>query len=247
MDEIKYLVDVFKQYGFLGVIFVSFVYLLINSIKNDWFKKLYSKVQEFFIFVFLKSKTKEVTSSDISITESDVINHDIFNYIDLWSYSKVPTIQFSTEYRTVVFRRYLIIFLKSYKTNIKEFIQNEEYKKMDSAQLWRSFLTLITDIVYDYEKSMEEQGIPKIIIDKMKAKNNDTINLIIDLIEGICNSSFYNSEGNFLKVYSILNIILSVLENTISHSEATCNSINGQLKGLSFNDNGKIVTEPSVH
>jgi hypothetical protein len=46
------------------------------------------------------------------------------------------------------------------------------------------------------------------------------------------------------KVYSILNIVLSILENTISGSESTCNSINGQLSGLSFNDGGRIVTEP---
>jgi len=244
MEEIKYLVDVFKEYGVTGVIVIAIALLITGSIKLGWLKKLYSKVQEFFIFVFLKSKTKEVTSSDISITESDVINHDIFNYIDLWTYSKVPTIQFSTEYRTVVFRRYLSIFLKSYKSNIKNYIQDDEFKKMDNAQLWRSFLKLVNDIVYDYEKNMAEQGIPKIIIDKMKVKNNDMINLIIDLIEGICNSSFYNSENNLLKVYSILNIILSILENTISHSESTCNSINGQLKGLSFNDGGRIVTEP---
>ena len=240
MEEIKYLVDVFKEYGVTGVIVIAIALLITGSIKLGWLKKLYSKVQEFFIFVFLKSKTKEVTSSDISITESDVINHDIFNYIDLWTYSKVPTIQFSTEYRTVVFRRYLSIFLKSYKSNIKNYIQDDEFKKMDNAQLWRSFLKLVNDIVYDYEKNMAEQGIPKIIIDKMKVKNNDMINLIIDLIEGICNSSFYNSENNLLKVYSILNIILSILENTISHSESTCNSINGQLKGLSFNHQ-KIV------
>lgn len=244
MEEIKYLVDVFKEYGVTGVIVIAIALLITGSIKLGWLKKLYSKVQEFFIFVFLKSKTKEVTASDISITESDVINHDIFNYIDLWTYSKVPTIQFSTEYRTVVFRRYLSIFLKSYKSNIKNYIQDDQFKKMDNAQLWRSFLKLVTDIVYDYEKNMAEQGIPKIIIDKMKVKNNDMINLIIDLIEGICNSSFYNSENNLLKVYSILNIILSILENTISHSESTCNSINGQLKGLSFNDGGRIVTEP---
>lgn len=244
MEEIKYLVDVFKEYGVTGVIVIAIALLITGSIKLGWLKKLYSKVQEFFIFIFLKSKTKEVTSSDISITESDVINHDIFNYIDLWTYSKVPTIQFSTEYRTVVFRRYLSIFLKSYKSNIKNYIQDDQFKKMDNAQLWRSFLKLVTDIVYDYEKNMAEQGIPKIIIDKMKVKNNDMINLIIDLIEGICNSSFYNSENNLLKVYSILNIILSILENTISHSESTCNSINGQLKGLSFNDGGRIVTEP---
>lgn len=244
MEEIKYIIEVFKEYGITGAVLVGIALLIISSIKLGWFKKFYSKAQEFFLFFFLKSKTKDLTAVDISITESDVDNHDVFNYIDLWTYSKVPTIQFSTEYRTVVFRKYLTIFLKNYKSNIKKFVQSGNFKTMDNAQLWQGFLKLMTDVVYDYEKEMEEVGIPKIIIEKMKVKNNDMINLIIDLIGGICNSSFYNSENNLLKVYSILNIILSILENTISGSEATCNSINGQLAGLSFSDGGRIVTEP---
>jgi hypothetical protein len=244
MSEIKYLIDIFKDYGVIGVILVAIGLAIIGVIKSSFTKKLYSKLQEFFLFVFLKSKTKEVTSVEISITDSDVSNHDIFNYIDLWTYSKVPTIQFSTEYRTVVFRKYLTIFLKSYKENIKNYISSGEFKNMDNAQLWQSLLKLITDIVYDYEKEMEQSGIPKVVIEKMKVKNNDMINLIIDLIGGICNSTFYNSDHNLLKVYSILNIVLSILENTISSSESTCNSINGQLVGLSFNDGGRIVTEP---
>jgi len=173
-----------------------------------------------------------------SITDSDITNHDIFNYIDFWTYSKVPTIQFSTEYRTVIFRKYLTIYLKSYKGKISEFVINKNYQEMDDAKVWKALLDLINQIIYEYEKEMLNAGIPKIVVDKMKAKNNDTISLTIDLIEGICNSQFYDSEKNFLKVYSILNILLSVLENTISNSETVCNSINGQLKGLKFD--GKI-------
>jgi hypothetical protein len=105
---------------------------------------------------------------------------------------------------------------------------------MDSAKLRTTLLNLINSIVYDYEREAEEFGIPKVVIEKMKLKNNDTITLTIDLIEGVCSSQFYESDKNFLKVYSILNILLSVLENTISNSENVCNSINGQLKGLIF-------------
>jgi hypothetical protein len=105
---------------------------------------------------------------------------------------------------------------------------------MDQAEIWRELLNLINTIVYDYEREMIEVGLPKIVVDKMKLKNNDTITLTIDLIEGICNSQFYTSDKNLLKVYSILNILLSVLENTISNSEEVCDSINGQLKGLTF-------------
>ena len=147
----------------------------------------------------MRNKVKDVNSHVKAIADSDITNHDIFNYIDFWTYSKVPTIQFSTEYRTAVFRKYLTIYLKSYKRKISDFVNSKEYQDMDDAKVWKALL---------------------------------------DLIEGICNSRFYDSEKNFLKVYSILNILLSVLENTISNSESVCNSINGALKGLKFD--GKV-------
>jgi hypothetical protein len=191
---------------------------------------------------FLKNKVKELPTKVIS--ESDITNHDIFNYIDFWTYSKVPTFQFSSEYRTFVFKKYLSIFLKCYKKDLSEFVNAKDYQTMDQSELWRSLLNIINKIVYDYERECEEAGVPKIIIMKMKAKNNDTIQLTIDLIEGITNSQFYESEKNLLKMYSILNIILSILENLISSSETVCNSINGQLKGMWIMDGNRKITEP---
>ena len=230
--------SIFEKYGFKGAIFIIFVFLLISMLKSSWFSSLLSKLSDKFVEKFMRNKVKDASASIKSLTDSDITNHDIFNYIDFWTYSKVPTIQFSTEYRTAVFRKYLAIYLKSYKRKISEFVNSKEYQNMDDAKVWRALLDLINQIVYDYEREMADAGIPKIIIDKMKAKNNDTITLTIDLIEGICNSQFYDSEKNFLKVYLMLNILLSVLENTSSNSEHVCNSINGQLKGLKYD--GKV-------
>ena len=106
---------------------------------------------------------------------------------------------------------------------------------MDEPQILKAFLNLLNQTVYDYEKELVEVGIPSVIIEKMKNKNNDNILLIIDLIQVVCSSNFYQSEKNLLKVYSILHILMSVLENTINSSEGICNSINGQLKGMEFN------------
>ncbi len=231
--------SVLETYGIKGGIFVIIIFLLVTMVKSTWFSNLLSKFSDKIVERFMRNKTKDSNTAK-HITDSDISNHDIFNYIDFWTYSKVPTIQFSTEYRTAVFRKYLSIYLKSYKRKIQDFVTKKEYQSMDDPKIWRAFLDLINQIVFDYEKEMSEAGIPKIVIDKMKVKNNDTIVLTIDLIEGICNSQFYDSDKNFLKVYSILNILLSVLENTISNSESICNSINGQLKGLTFE--GK--TEP---
>jgi hypothetical protein len=115
---------------------------------------------------------------------------------------------------------------------------------MGSSVIKGAFLDLLNKIIYDYERQMFDAGIPNIVIEKMKVRNNDTINLTIDLIEGICGSNFYDSDNNYLKVYSILNIILSVLDNTISNSESTCDSINGQLAGMTFSEGGRVITEP---
>lgn len=228
------------KYGIKGALFSIIVFVLIGALKSKWFSDFLGKMSDKFVERFMKSKTKDVTTHVKMITESDITNHDIFNYIDFWTYSKVPTFNFSTEYRTVVFRKYLTIYLKAYKKNISDFVNSKEYQNMDDPKVWKALLDLINRIIYDYEREMVESGIPKIVIEKMKTKNNDTITLTIDLIEGICNSQFCSSDKNLLKVYSILNILLSVLENTISNSENVCNSINGALKGLTFE--GK--TEP---
>ena len=232
--ELKDILDALREYGFGGTI-IGFVILCLWLIaKSTWFSNIMTKMSDSIFDKFSKKSSDSVKV----INESDVLNHDIFNYIDFWMYSRVPTFQFSTEYRTIVFRKYLTIFLKKHKENIRKYVDNKNFEKMEDAELWTSLLSLINDIIYDYEREMELAGIPKVIIEKMKVKNNDTISLTIDLIEGICNSQFYSSDKNLLKIYSILNIMLSILENTISNSDHICNSINGQLKGMSMD--GKI-------
>jgi hypothetical protein len=237
------MVDIFEKYGWKGLLFVFLIALIYGIAKSNFMAKIMTKISDKFIEWFLKDKTKDLDNVR-NITDSDISNHDVFNYIDFWVYSKVPTFQFSTEYRTAVFKKYLTLYLKSYKTNILKFVQSKEYQEMDAAKLRTTLLNLVNSIIFDYEREAQDAGIPKIVIEKMKAKNNDTITLTIDLIEGVCSSQFYQSEKNLLKVYSILNIILSVLENTISSSETVCNSINGQLKGLKFIDGDKIYIEP---
>lgn len=225
-----------EQHSFISIVVIILVATIFAVVKSQWFGDKISKISDKFIDKFMSNKVKDIKSSVRNINISDIDNHDVFNYIDFWTYSKVPTFQFSTDYRTAVFRKYLVLYLKNYKKNIEKFIENKEYETMDKPKILKSFLNLINQTVYDYEREMIEAGIPLIIIEKMKVKNNDNILLTIDLVEGICSSQFYDGEKNLLKVYSILNILVSILENTINGTEAICNSINGQLKGLRFNN-----------
>ena len=245
--EVIKLIDKYGTNVIYGIVAILFLYTIIYFKTKTFFGTIYtwlgetlSKFTDRFIEKFMRNKTKDVNTGVRKINESDIMNHDIFNYIDFWTYSKVPTFQFSSDYRTAVFRKYLTLYLKNYKKNIEKFITDKSYETMDEPQILKNFLNLINTTVYDYEREMVEVGIPSIVIERMKVKNNDNILLTIDLVEGICSSQFYDSENNLLKIYSILNILLTILESTVNSSEVICNGINGALAGLTFNGH----TEP---
>lgn len=238
--DLSGIIKLIESHGIKSVILFLIVFFIYTLIKNGKMSTILDKIYK----LISKKIIKQKKENNKNISECDILNHDIFNYIDLWIQSKIPTIEYSTEFRTAVFRKYLIIYLESYKSKIKEFINNKEYQKMNESELWKALLDLINNIVADYEKNMVLHKIPNEVIIKMKNRNIESINLTIDLINSMCNSSFYESDKNLLKIYSILNIILSILESTIGMSNEVCNSINGKLKGMTFiNTQGNIVTE----
>lgn len=232
---------IIEKYGLKSTAIITFLFLLVRFVKNKWGIWIIQKISDkLSIFTKNKNETKNIRM----IKESDILNHEIFNYIDFWVSSRIPTIEFSTEYRTIVFRRYLTIYLTNYKSKIYSFLNSKKYQEMDNSEVNQSLLQLINNIIDSYEKEMIDDGIPKYIINKMKCKNDNMVTLTMDLIDNVCNSKFYESDKNFLKVYSILNILLSILENAITESKLVCESINGHLKGFRFRDGDSEVIEP---
>lgn len=235
--SIQELISFLRAHGFQGSLLVIVSFIIWAGLKSTWVsKKITGLFDKFF---------KKTPENPINV--SHVVNHNMFNYIDFWIYSKVPTLNFSTEYRTIIFRKYLTILLMKYRDNVQKYISSAVYEKMDEQELWKSILSLLNAIVYDYEKEMEAMGIPKLVINKMKARNNETITLIIELTESVCSCEFYNSEHNLLKIYTIQNILLAVLQNAIANSEIVCNTINGDLKGQFVIVDGKKIVEKEDH
>ena len=224
-----------------GKILVAILTLIVISlVKTTFIKNYTTKVIDNLLNKIKGGKRKTVSEQSLSVEESDVMHHDIFNYITFWLESNIPTMIFLTDFRTVVFKKYLVIFFETYHDNLKTFIKDGSYKKMSKSELKQELIHLLTNIIYDYELEMKKQGIPDVVILKMKEKNNETLNVIMELVNSITNSNFYDTEDNLLKMYSFLNIILAILDSIISNAETVCNNINGELKGLTMDG----VTEP---
>lgn len=245
LEQITILVE---THGTITAIVIILLVLIVSLIKSKLFAHA---TKTFFKYLFNKWSTKTnsnniptvdevaptvgTTPTIIKVKESDILNHEIFNYIDFWLYSRIPTLEFSSDFRTSVFRAYLQIYFKSYKDTLHIFIHKGEYTEMEDSELKQAFLKVLTDTIFTYEKEMLDSNIPPVIVTKMKVKNNETLNLTIDLVNSICGLSQYNSENNLLKMFSLLNIIQAVLENTMNNSVDVCESLNGELKGLKYN------------
>lgn len=232
-----YYVDFFMKFKeIIGLAATILTAALIAFFRSKLFQPFLSSLINF----FSRNKKK---SNEKKITYSDIINHDVFNYIDFWVYNQIPSLSFDTDYRTFVFRKYLQIYFRSYKSEIKKFLNEKDYKNMDNSELRKNLLSLITDIIKKMEDTMRDNEIPNIIVVKMKNILVERMDLTMDLINSISESNFYDSEENLLKIYSFLNVIHSVLDNTISNIEKVINDLNGELSGLSMGG----YTEPHRH
>lgn len=205
--------------------------LIFGLLKSSFLKEIIAKLWDK-LFSRFKKKTKK--DEQILVTDNDILHHDIFSYIDLWVQNNIPALIFFTDFRTAVFRKYLLIFFTVYKEELQKYIIDGKYKTMTKPELKQSFLALLNAIINHYESEMILAGIPKLVVNKMKTRNNEILNLLLELIHSICDSNFYATENNYLKIYSFLNIISAVLESIIVNSEDVCNSINGELKGLTI-------------
>jgi hypothetical protein len=135
------LITITGKYGFNGLLIFIVLFIIYTLISSHWFSDIFSK------FLDRKFSSKKKT---LDITISNIENHNMFNYIEHWIYQKVPTIKFSTEYRTIVFRKYLTILLMKYRDNTQHYVASKVYDKMNEDELWKSILNLINTIVYDY-------------------------------------------------------------------------------------------------
>ena len=239
-------VEVNKTISVISTILIGIGVMIFKStFVQDIFSGFFTKVGD---SLFGRIFTKSGKKTDVkSINESDILNHDVFNYIDFWLYNQIPTMTLRTQYRTVVFRKYLHVYFKEYKSLLLEFTKNGEYKDMESSELRRNLLKLITDVTKRMEYEMRSIGIPDVVIIKMKNKLVDKINLKMDLINSIFDSTFYDSEENYLKVYSFLNIVHSILDNTISNIEPVCDNINGELSGLTMDGFIEPISKKGKH
>jgi len=224
--------EAFSKYGWKTGFFLLISTIILTLLKSQFLNTLVKKyIDKWIEKIFRKNKDN---SAKVLFKDSDILNHEIFNYIDFWLYSNIPTIKFKTEYRSAVFKKYLFIYYKQYRDSLYIFVNDGKYKDMDNATMKSNLYSLFGDIVFNYENKMRNEKLPDVVIAKMKLKNNETYTLLLELVNSVCDNHFYDTDKNMLKMFTILNILNATLEYTINVANEVCDNINGELSGREF-------------
>lgn len=245
--ELKDLFDLFSVFGKWGAPIALLLYVCFVIMRSKLFAATFGKIVDWVLSLLGKKLTERPKDTDEKLTKkSDFSNHEVFSHIDYWVNNRIPTIRYKSDYRTMVFRKYLTILLRHYKISLQKLVSDKSTKEMDGDMLWKTILDMLNDTIFSYEREMEGVGIPKTVIESMKAKNNLTLVLTFSLLETVCVSKLYDSENNHLKMYAVLNTMMSILDHSISLSEMVCSEINGALSGCRYTDpgTGETFIEP---
>lgn len=149
--------------------------------------------------------------------------HQFFNTIDYWVNIEINNLPIVNPLKKRVVCTFLKIKYSTFSKKIREFINNLtlEEENMDLE-------TLIIDCLKEYEDNSRSAGIPDMFIDKFRIWNSSHTQILIDSVQSICASKFYDSFEE--KIVAILDILTFSFRITLVDAERTINDLNGELE-----------------
>ena len=162
------------------------------------------------------------------ITKKTIKNHSIFEMLNYWINVRIPKAKFGkNKYHNDWAKILLKSKYSSALVNIKKNINHRSIDIFNDDILWNHFLSMINDIIQEYEEESLKKGVPELFIEKFMIWHSKTRDIILKNTELICKSKYYHN--NFEKIYAILNLLLTSYDVTLMDSEQTLKNLNGDL------------------
>jgi hypothetical protein len=191
---------------------------LLGTSVAAWLKERWTK----------KREKKKLNITKNLITKNTIKHHSIFEMLNYWINVRISKAKFG---ENKYHNNWAKILLKSkYNSaliNIKKTINNKSIGTFNDDILWTHFLSMINDIIQEYEEETLKKGVPKLFIEKFMIWHSKTRDIILKNTELICKSKYYHN--NFEKIYAILNLLLTSYDVTLIDSEQTLKNLNGEL------------------
>lgn len=193
-----------------------------------------------FVKFYLDRKSKK-----LKLAEKDVpmfTEHQIFSRLEMLKNHIAMSFELANKGKEVVFKDLLINNIDIWRDIARELAEEFDQRSEETNDP----IELYNLIMKHYERGMhrssnyyknnnytsDEQDALDIVMSKFNKWNFPRMESTHETIRSICNSQFYN--GDKVKAAVVLDILLSMLVDTINDAQLTLNEINGDMRGLVF-------------
>lgn len=167
-----------------------------------------------------------------TLKQSQLIKHSFFCSMDYWRKIGIDAIEIEEPARDLIFKDFLHIKFRVFDVGMREVVSNKEISKMRRIELKNYITNKITSAIKEYEQFAKDTGIPQVIIKKFSKWHSRSVSFVMDGIEDICMSSFY--DNNVARLNGLLSLLLAAFHATIIDAERTLDDLNGDLAGLTY-------------
>lgn len=162
----------------------------------------------------------------------DIIRHPFFPAMRYAVKYRIPHLDIPEPCRKLIFRDLLKFKFTTFLENLQAFIQKGDLNSMSVEHFHEAVLTVVSTSIMEYEQKMRESAIPEVVIDRFGRWHQNTIDLIMELIENASNSRFYRD--NNARMVAILDWLQAAFQITLLDAEKTLGSLNGELDGITY-------------
>lgn len=211
---------------------------IFQYIQTYGFMTVFAGVALFFLIKFGYLKYRKLAKDLLDQNIAEPKNHTFFQKVDYILRYKLPeiTLKFRGQYcegRTILFRDMLKIKFRVWQDHIRKACdKSQDYPT--SSQIGQAFLKATVDLVDEYERLWEEDGIPPKVIQKFHKWHDNHAQIFIEAIENITGGSSFSSKKEVIN--AILEISNAMLLLTILDAEKTLGDLNGELTGMKYKD-----------
>lgn len=211
--ESEVLIFFFDHFGIVGIIF-AFIFLVVARTPHPW-----NAAVTLYKWFMYKKRGKDFSKKIL------------FTKLDYWLNFKIANLKMADPGREKIFKDLMYIRFNTSKKYIEMLdvvIEND----MDGHQMFHELLELSSDFKTEFNKTANEYGIPKLVIDKFVTWRVIPVEFLIKAMEMICTTGGYtNNDSRLQAVYSILT---ATLELSIAEAEKTLVNLNGELTGVEY-------------
>lgn len=172
-----------------------------------------------------------ICTLDQSRGPEDLAKHSLFSTIDFLMVAVIPRLPVRELGRQLIFRDFLEIKIRCVKAGFQTWMMQhlDEIVEMDQDKLRNDLMTVITDIVRNYESEATRVQIPQIAIARFREWHSPRMDLLQREVDMVMTSDWIST--NVERIGYLFTVIEQIIRGTLLDAEGTLHALNGELTG----------------